>query len=118
MLALTRTEEHYDEIVEALAPQGALGLIDDPEAPIDVTKLKPKCAALHWEFMFARARYETPDMGRQGEILNEVARLVDAGTIRSTARTRLGAITAEHLKQAHALLESGRAIGKVVLAGF
>jgi zinc-binding alcohol dehydrogenase family protein len=118
VLALTRTEEHFDQLVEALAPQGAIGLIDDPAAPLDVRKLKPKSIALHWEFMFTRARYATPDMGRQGAILNELAALVDDGVIRSTARTRLGRIDAAHIKEAHALLESGSSIGKVVLSGF
>jgi zinc-binding alcohol dehydrogenase family protein len=118
VLALTRTEEHFDQLVEALAPQGAIGLIDDPAAPLDVRKLKPKSLALHWEFMFTRARYATPDMGRQGAILNELAALVDDGVIRSTARTRLGRIDAAHIKEAHALLESGSSIGKVVLSGF
>lgn len=37
--------------------------------------------------------------------------------IRSTAVTHLGPINATNLKQAHALVESGKAIGKVVLSG-
>lgn len=118
VLALTRTEEHFDQLVEAIAPQGAIGLIDDPAAPLDVRTLKPKSIALHWEFVFTRARYATPDMGRQGAILNELAALVDDGLIRSTARTRLGRIDAKNLKEAHALVESGSSIGKVVLSGF
>jgi hypothetical protein len=53
-----RTEDHFDELVEALAPQGALGIIDDPASPLDIIKLKPKSISLHREFMFTRARYE------------------------------------------------------------
>jgi hypothetical protein len=41
-----------------------------------------------------------------------------AGRIRTTAHTQLGKINAENLRKAQALLESGRAQGKVVLAGF
>lgn len=118
VLALTRTEEHFDQIVEALAPQGALALIENPASPLDITKLKPKSISLHWEFMFTRALYETADMGEQGRLLNEVSALVDAGLVRSTMRVNLGPINAANLKRAHAMVESGKSIGKVVLTGF
>jgi zinc-binding alcohol dehydrogenase family protein len=118
VLALTKTEDHFDEIIAAMAPQSAMALIENLARPVDINKLKPKCISLHWEFMFARARYETADMGEQGRLLNEVARLVDAGQIRTTMRQNLGSITAANLKRAHALIESGTAIGKLVLAGF
>jgi zinc-binding alcohol dehydrogenase family protein len=114
--ALTQTGRHYDQIVESLEPQGALGVIDDD--PLDVMKLKTKSISLHWEFMFTRSLFETPDMGEQGRLLGEVAELVDAGRIRSTVNHRLGSINAENLRRAHALIESGKAQGKVVLAGF
>lgn len=117
VLALTRVEEHFDEIVEALAPQGALVLIENPASPLEITKLKPKSISLHWEFMFTRTRYETADMGEQGRLLNEVADLVDAGLIRSTMQADLGPINATNLKRAHALVESGKTIGKIVLSG-
>jgi len=118
VLALTRTETYFDQIIAAMAPQGSLGLIENVATPVDINKLKPKCLSLHWEFMFARARFQTADMNEQGRLLNEVAALVDAGQIRSTARENLGLINAANLKRAHALLESGTAIGKVVLEGF
>jgi hypothetical protein len=47
VLALTHSEDHFDDIVEALAPQGALALIDDPVSPLPIAKLKPKSIALH-----------------------------------------------------------------------
>jgi len=118
VLALTRTEDHFDEIVEALAPQGGLVLIENPARPLDIVKLKPKSISLHWEFVFTRTRYETGDMGEQGQVLNEVARLVDAGLIRTTMNTNLGLINASNLRRAHTIAESGTAIGKVVLSGF
>ncbi len=68
--------------------------------------------------MFARARFETADMGEQGRLLTEVAQLVDAGLIRTTMRQNLGTINAANLKRAHALIESSTSIGKIVLAGF
>lgn len=118
VLALTKTEDYFTEIIEAMAPQGSLALIENVAAPLDINKLKPKSISLHWEFMFTRARYETADMGEQGRLLNEVASLVDAGQIRSTMRENLGPINAANLKRAHAFVESGKTIGKIVLAGF
>jgi zinc-binding alcohol dehydrogenase family protein len=115
--SLTRTDLHFPEIVKALAPQGRLALIDDPE-PIDVRQLKTKSLSLHWELMFTRSMFETPDMIAQHRILSEVAELVDAGVIRTTLADHFGVINAENLKRAHALIESGRSRGKIVLEGF
>lgn len=115
--SLTQTHAHIAEIVNCLQPQGRLGLIDDPE-PFDLRLLKRKSLSLHWEFMFTRALFGTDDLARQGEILDEVARLVDAGVLRSTANADYGRINADNLRRAHALLESGQARGKIVLAGF
>lgn len=117
--SLTHTPQHYAQLVEALAPQGKLGLIDDFAAgDIDVMALKGKALSLHWELMFTRSMHQTEDMAEQGRLLAEVARLVDAGTLRSTASEVLGKIDAATLKRAHALVESGRTRGKLVLAGF
>lgn len=118
VLALTKTEDHYDGIIEAMAPQGALGLIENVARPIDINKLKPKSISLHWEFIFTRGHYQTADIGEQGKLLNEVADLIDAGQLRSTMRENLGVINATNLKRAHAIVESGNAVGKIVLEGF
>ena len=102
-----------------IAPQGRFGLIDDP-APgsIDIGQLKRKSVSLHWELMFTRSLFETPDMVAQHQLLTEVAALVDAGRLRSTLGEHFGTINAAHLRRAHALLESGQARGKIVLEGF
>jgi zinc-binding alcohol dehydrogenase family protein len=115
--SLTQTDKHFPEIVEALAPQGRLGLIDDP-GPIDVNQLKRKSISLHWELMFTRSLFNTPDMIAQHSLLTEVAELVDAGVLRTTFGEHFGKINAENLKRAHALIESGKAKGKIVLEGF
>jgi zinc-binding alcohol dehydrogenase family protein len=115
--ALTHTQQHYLQIVECLKPQGAMVTIDDM-AGLDVMALKTKSISLHWEFMFTRSMFQTPDMTAQGKLLAEVAQLVDAGRIRSTVNTNFGPINAANLRQAHALIESGKAQGKVVLEGF
>jgi zinc-binding alcohol dehydrogenase family protein len=118
VFALTKVEEHFDDLLEAMAPQSALGLIENPATPLDIIKMKAKSISLFWEFVFTRSRYQTRDMARQGEILNRLADLVEAGKIRSTLHTDLGAICAANLKKAHALVESGTAVGKVGLCGF
>ncbi len=115
--SLTQTESHFPQIVESLAPQGKFGLIDDPRA-LDINLLKRKSISVHWEFMFTRAVFGTADMIAQHRLLSEVAELVDAGLIRTTVGEHFGRIRAENLKRAHALIESGRAKGKIVLEGF
>ena len=115
--SLTQTDTHLAEIVESLIPQGRLALIDDP-APFDVKLLKRKSISLHWELMFTRAIYETPDMIAQHRILEELATLLDRGTLRSTLAEHYGTINADNLRRAHALIESGAARGKIVLEGW
>jgi zinc-binding alcohol dehydrogenase family protein len=115
--SLTQTESHFPQIVESLAPQGKFGLIDDPPA-LDIMPLKRKCISVHWELMFTRPVFGTADMIAQHRLLSEVAELVDAGVIRTTFGEHFGRINAENLKRGHALIESGRAKGKIVLEGF
>lgn len=117
VFSTTQTEQHYAEIVELIAPQGRFGLIDDPKE-LDAKPLKLKAVSLHWEMMFTRSLYGTPDMAEQGKLLDEVAALVDAGRIRSTATEVAGKIDAATLRAVHAKIESGSARGKIVLAGF
>lgn len=117
VFSTTQSDHHFDEIVGAIAPQGRFGLIDDPE-PIDVRKLKRKSVSLHWELMFTRSIFGTADIEEQHVLLNEVGRLVDQGKIRTTIAENFGRINAANLKRAHALLESGKAKGKIVLEGF
>jgi zinc-binding alcohol dehydrogenase family protein len=115
--ALTQTPQHYDQIVESLKPQGKLAVIDDMDK-LDIMKLKTKSISLHWELMFTRSMFQTPDMAEQGRLLAEVAELVDSGRVRTTASSNFGRINAENLRRAHAHIESGQARGKIVLAGF
>ncbi|WP_447596152.1 zinc-binding alcohol dehydrogenase family protein [Stenotrophomonas rhizophila] len=115
--SLTHTDQHYDQIVAALAPQGQLALIDDP-GQLDVMALKRKSLSLHWESMFTRSSFNTPDLQRQHDLLERVAALVDAGVLRTTLGEHYGRINAVNLRQAHALIESHRARGKLVLEGF
>ncbi|MAT60597.1 MAG: NADPH:quinone reductase [Micrococcales bacterium] len=115
---LTQSAMHFAAVAAILAPQGKLGMIDDPAEPIDITLLKGKSISLHWESMFTRSLYETSDMTRQHDILNQIADLVDEGSITSTFNHDLGVICAENLEQAHELVASQRTIGKIVLSGW
>jgi zinc-binding alcohol dehydrogenase family protein len=115
--SLTHTDEHFTGIVESLAPQGKLALIDDPKS-LDIGLLKQKSLSLHWELMFTRSLFQTPDMEGQHRLLADVSALVDAGVLRTTLSEHYGRISAAGLKKAHALIESGQARGKVVLEGF
>jgi zinc-binding alcohol dehydrogenase family protein len=115
--SLTQTDQHLVQLVEALAPQGKLALIDDPKS-LDISLLKRKSLSLHWEFMYTRSLFETPDMIEQHKLLNRVAELIDAGTLKTTLGEHFGVINAANLRRAHELLESGKAKGKIVLEGF
>ena len=115
--SLTNTEQHFNALIDALAPQGKLALIDDPET-LDVVPLKAKSLSLHWEFMFTRSMFETDDMIAQHQLLTRVAALIDSHTIKTTLGEHYGAITAANLQKAHRQLETGRAVGKIVLEGF
>ena len=114
---LTATDRHLPAIVQAIAPQGHLAVIDDPPS-LDIVKLKRKSVTVSWELMFTRSIYQTRDLVEQHRILEEVSALVDAGVLRTTLTERAGRIDASNLKRVHAIVESGRAIGKTVLAGF
>jgi zinc-binding alcohol dehydrogenase family protein len=115
--SLNQTDRHYAQIVEAIKPQGRVALIDDPEL-FDFRELKKKSVSLHWEFMYTRSMFDTEDQIRQHELLERVAAMIDAGALRTTLSERFGPINAANLKRAHALLESNRARGKIVLEGF
>jgi len=118
VVSLTHSEEHFAQIVEVLAPQGCFGLIDDPATPLDVRKLKAKSVSLHWELMFTRSLFQTADMIAQHRLLCELAALVDAGLVRTTLGEHYGRIDAANLRRAHALIEAGKARGKIVLEAF
>jgi zinc-binding alcohol dehydrogenase family protein len=115
--SLTHTDTYFTQLIEALKPQGQLALIDDPKA-LDVVPMKRKALSLHWELMFTRSLYETPDMIAQHELLNRVAALIDQGVLKTTLGEHFGPINAANLRRAHAVIESGKAKGKIVLEGF
>lgn len=117
VFSTTQTDQHLADIVELIAPQGHFGLIDDPEQ-LDIKPFKSKSVSVHWEFMFTRSMFQTADMQKQSELLNEVSKLVDEGKIKTTVTEVLSPINAENLKQVHQQIESGTTKGKIVLHSF
>lgn len=117
VFSTSHSEQYLKQMVELIAPQGRIALIDDP-AMLDVNPLKGKSLSLHWEFMFTRPLFQTADMARQGEILKSVAELVEAGRLRTTLTDTVAGIDAANLRRAHQRLERGDMIGKLVLEGW
>jgi len=118
VLILNDTDKHFPAAAQAITPKGTIATIVENSAPLDVSLLKAKSAGFVWEFMFTRSMFQTPDMGEQGKLLNEIAALIDQGVIRTTLSKVLSPINAANLRQAHADLEGGRVIGKIVLKDF
>ncbi|WP_305805554.1 zinc-binding alcohol dehydrogenase family protein [Stenotrophomonas sp. YIM B06876] len=118
-LNLADTDHYWQQLGELLAPQGHVGLIVEPAGELRIgDPYKAKCIGIHWEFMFTRARFRTADMIEQHRILTRAASLIDAGELRTTVTRTLAPINAANLREAHRLVESGRTIGKLALAGW
>lgn len=117
VISLNHTDTYLEQLIEVLRPQGQLALIDDP-AQLDVVPLKRKSLSLHWELMFTRSLYQTHDMIKQHQLLNRISEMVDTGVLRTTVGEHFGTINASNLRRAHAVIESGKARGKIVLEGF
>ncbi|MFT6915394.1 MAG: zinc-binding alcohol dehydrogenase family protein [Motiliproteus sp.] len=116
--SLNGTASYFETYTELLKPFGKIAMIDDPATPLEIMKMKPKSLSLHIEFMYARSMHQADDMIEQSRLLSRVADLVDQGYIQTTLGKNLGTINAANLRAAHAELESGSAIGKIVLEGF
>jgi NADPH:quinone reductase-like Zn-dependent oxidoreductase len=118
VLILSDTDRYYPLAAQVVAPQGAIGLAVEAKAPININLLWDKSVTLAWEMIYTRIDFGTADLARQHTILNEVARHLDAGILLDTVTTSLSPINAANLRQAHKLMATGRATGKIVLSGF
>ncbi|ELY2492379.1 zinc-binding alcohol dehydrogenase family protein [Cronobacter sakazakii] len=112
---LNDTDGHWAAVSQLIAPQGHICSIVENEHPLDQDALKSKSAALHREFMYTRSMYQTADMARQGEILNEVAKLVDAGEVESALSETFHGLSVESISKAHEKVLEGHMRGKVVV---
>jgi NADPH2:quinone reductase len=108
------SRDNIDAYAEIIRPFGEITAIDEPEG-LDLLPLKSKSVAWHWELMFTRSMFETPDMLEQKHLLSRVAELVDAGRVRTTMTQSIDDFSAAGLRRAHELVESGRMTGKVVV---
>lgn len=117
IFSTTHTDEYLPQIVEIIIPQGKFGLIDDPQ-DMDINIFKRKSISIHWESMFTRSTFQTADLHQQGEILANVAQLIEDHQVHSTLQTLLSPIHAENIRKAHRILEQGHHHGKIVIADF
>ncbi|TAK81984.1 MAG: zinc-binding alcohol dehydrogenase family protein [Betaproteobacteria bacterium] len=108
-------DQHWAAMGDLIAPQGALVAIVANHNPLAMDVVRSKSASMCWELMFTRPRFHTPDMIEQHRLLNKVADWLDSGELRCTLRETLSPINAKNLQAAHARLESGTMIGKLVL---
>ncbi len=118
ILCLNDIDTHFPAMAALIAPEGSICSVVDNKAPLKIEALKDKSVTFAWESMFTRSRFGGAAMIAQHDLLEQVARCIDNGSIRSTMTSNLGSITAANVRQAHARIESGRSIGKIVLAGF
>jgi zinc-binding alcohol dehydrogenase family protein len=107
--------QHWDAMCELVAPQGKIGTIVETDETLDISALQGKSAALVWELMFTRTLFQTPDMPKQGQILARMASLVDDGIVQTTETKVLNGLSAQTLKEAHRIIETGAMIGKLVV---
>ncbi|WP_424493605.1 zinc-binding alcohol dehydrogenase family protein [Salinimicrobium sp. GXAS 041] len=110
------TDAHLDAMADLIKPQGSICMIVETKGPVDLNKFKNKSVSLHWELMFTRALYQTEDMERQHEILENLGVLLNQGTIKSTLNKTFKGLTPESFREAHQLQESGKSIGKNVIS--
>jgi alcohol dehydrogenase len=118
ILCLSDAAAYFPAFAGIIKPQGKIGLVVGAELSLPIGSLMRKSATLAWEMIFTRAVFGTPDMIEQHHILAAAAELVDRGVLRTTVNERHDAIDAASLRRAHAALESGRTVGKIVLEGF
>ncbi len=116
VFGVTQTPRHMADIGRLIRPFGHLCVIDSAE--MDLSPIRFKSVSLHFEYMFTRPVFQTADMIEQHRLLAEVSRLVDAGRIRSTRTRTLSPICAETVREGHRLTETGRTLGKTVIAGW
>jgi len=116
ILCLNDTDGHWAAISDLIAPMGHICTIVENEKPLDMNTLKLKSAALHWELMYTRSMFNTPDIAEQGEILKQVAVLVDEGKVQTTLSETLHGLSVESIEAAHAKVLDGHMQGKIVVA--
>jgi NADPH2:quinone reductase len=100
-------------VPEVIRPYGYFAIID-LRCAVDFSKLMRKSVNIFLEMVFTRSIYnyqsELP-----AKVLAELIELVKAGKIFTPGTTIIRGLTVENMKKAHALIERGDVIGKIVL---
>lgn len=115
ILDFVDTNSYWDIMVELIKPQGHIASITGNSNPVVLNKLKNKSASFSWELMYTRSMFQTDDMQEQHNILNKIADLLDSGILKTTLNETFIGLSADNLKKAHQLLESGKTIGKIAI---
>lgn len=105
---------NIDDYAVIVKPFGHITAIDEPEG-LDLVALKTKSIAWHWELMFTRSMFETPDVIEQQRLLAATADLVDNGTLRTTVTKTIEDFSAAGLRQANREVKAGGMTGKIVV---
>ncbi|MGD1834160.1 MAG: zinc-binding alcohol dehydrogenase family protein [Nitrososphaeraceae archaeon] len=112
------TDYHWDSVTDLICPQGAIVSIVENTKPLNQENMKTKSVTFSWEFMFTRSMFKTPDMIEQNKLLNWIAQEIDEGHIHTTLNSVFSPINSANLRKVHALIETGKAKGKIVLEGW
>lgn len=115
ILDFVDTNAYWDIMAELIKPQGHIASITGSAEPVVLNKLKGKSVSFSWELMYTRSMFQTEDMIEQHHILNKIADLLDEGVLKTTLKETYKGLSAENLKKAHQLLESGKTIGKIAI---
>jgi NADPH2:quinone reductase len=115
ILCLNNTDQHWQAMGEIVAPFGHICSIVESHGSLEQSVIRGKSAALHWELMFTRSTYQTPDMAEQGRILQQVASLVDEGKLESSLSKTLHGLSVESIRQAHQIQLEGHMNGKTAI---
>jgi NADPH2:quinone reductase len=116
ILCLADTDRYFPVMATLIKAHGHICALVESAAPLPMNALRAKSASFSWEGMFTRTLFGSADMVQQHHILNQVASLIEAGQLRGTAQRFFDGINAANLRAAHALVEAGDTIGKVVLS--
>ena len=115
ILDCVNINSYWETAIELVKPQGHIVTITGNSDPLNLSLLKNKSISFSFEFMYTRSMFQTDDIEKQHQILNELAQLLEAGTLKTTLTTTLEGFTVANLKKAHQMQESGKTIGKTVI---
>ena len=108
-----------DNVLKSISATGLNGQVVcvNTRCEVDLSQLHMRGISMHVVFMLIPMFHDQPaGKAHHGEILRQLAKRVDAGEIKPLVHDERFAFA--DVGKAHALLESGGAVGKVVLSGF